>query len=197
MPHDTIDPVPVACEAVLALQSYIARRTTFTDPAILSVTQITAGTTHNVIPDEVELLGTIRTLSEKTRMETQAGFERIVSKVAEAHGATAETRIDEGYPPTLNDPRAVSLVRQVAAELFGDGAYLEIPTPIMGAEDFAYVLQKAPGAMAILGVAPPDGDPFARAPIHNARMMVDEAVLPRGVAMHCAFATRFLERGWE
>ena len=197
MPHDALDPVPVACEAVLALQTYIARRTTFTDPAILSVTKISAGTAHNVIPDEVELLGTMRALSDKSRAATGEAFARIVGKVAEAHGATAEVRIDEGYPPTVNDPRAVSLVRSIAVELFGDDGYFEIPAPIMGAEDFSYVLQRVPGAMAILGVAPADGDPSARAPIHNARMMVDESVLPRGVAMHCAFATRFLGGGWE
>jgi amidohydrolase len=196
MPHDAVDPVPIACEAVLALQSYIARRTTFTDPAILSVTKIAGGTAHNVIPDEVELLGTMRTLSDKSRTATREAFERIVGKVAEAHGASAETRIDEGYPPTLNDLRAVELIRNIATDLFGETGYFDIPAPIMGAEDFSYVLQKVPGAMAILGVAPPDGDPFARAPIHNAKMTVDETVLSRGVAMHCAFATRFLEAGW-
>ena len=197
MPHDAIDPVPVACEAVLALQSYIARRTTFTDPAILSVTKIAAGSAHNVIPDEVELLGTMRTLSDKVRAATREAFERIVTKVAEAHGATAETRIEEGYPPTVNDPRAVALVRDLATEQFGEAAYYEIPAPIMGAEDFSYVLQKVPGAMAILGVAPLDGNPFDRPPIHNSQMLVEESVLPHGVAMHCAFAARFLERGWE
>ena len=197
MPHQGIDPVPIACEAVLALQSYIARRTTFTDPAVLSITRIAGGSAHNVIPDEVELLGTMRTLSPGTRTATREAFERIVAKVAEAHGATAEARVDEGYPPTLNDPRAVALVRDIASEQFGEAGYLEIPAPIMGAEDFSYVLQQVPGAMAILGVAPPGGDPFARAPIHNAKMMVDEAMLPRGVAMHCAFAVRFLERGWD
>ena len=197
MPHQAIDPVPIACEAVLALQSYIARRTTFTDPAVLSITRIAGGTAHNVIPDEVELLGTMRTLTTGTRTATREAFERIVAKVAEAHGATAETRVDEGYPPTLNDPRAVALVRVIATEEFGEAGYFDIPAPIMGAEDFSYVLQKVPGAMAILGVAPPDGDPFARAPIHNARMLIDEAMLPRGVAMHCAFAARFLERGWD
>ena len=197
MPHQGIDPVPIACEAVLALQSYIARRTTFTDPAVLSITRIAGGSAHNVIPDEVELLGTMRTLSPGTRTATREAFERIVAKVAEAHGATAEARVDEGYPPTLNDPRAVALVRDIASEQFGEAGYFEIPAPIMGAEDFSYVLQLVPGAMAILGVAPPGGDPFARAPIHNAKMMVDEAMLPRGVAMHCAFAVRFLERGWD
>ena len=196
MPHDAVDPLPVACEAVLALQTYIARRTTFTDPVILSITRIAAGSTHNVIPDSVDLLGTLRTLSEAQRSHARAAFDRVLTKVAEAHGCTAAIDIEPGYPPTLNDPRAVALIRACATDLFGEGAYHTIPAPIMGGEDFAYVLQKLPGAMAILGVAPADGDPFARPPIHNARMMVNEAVLPRGVALHCAFATRFLEGGW-
>jgi amidohydrolase len=197
MPHDAIDPVPIACEAVLALQSYIARQTTFSDPAILSVTKIAAGTTHNVIPDDVELMGTMRTLSDKARKSVGEAFERIVTKVAEAHGATAGAWIEEGYPPTINDPRAVALIREIAVDQFGEDSYLDMPAPIMGAEDFSYVLQKVPGAMAFLGVAPPDGDAAARAPLHNPGMMVDEAALPRGVAMHCAFASRFLEKGWS
>ena len=197
MPHDARDPVPVACEIVLALQAWIARRTTFTDPAILSVTQIHGGTTHNVIPDQVRLSGTLRTLSEKSRTDARAAIERIMTGIAQAHECTAEVTIDAGYPPTLNDPRAVALVRACATDLFGPQSYRDIPAPIMGGEDFAFVLQKLPGAMAILGVAPPEGDPSARAPIHNAKMHVEEAHLARGVALHCAFATRFLEQGWN
>ena len=197
MPHDARDPIPVACEAVLALQSYIARRTTFTDPAILSITQIHAGSTHNVIPDSVTLGGTLRTLSESTRGAALAAFERIVSNVAEAHDCAGETHFDQGYPATMNDPRAVALIRSITADLFGASAYHAIPAPIMGGEDFSYVLQKIPGAMAILGVAGPDGDPATQAPIHNARMHVEESHLARGVALHCAFATRFLEQGWR
>ncbi len=196
MPHDAIDPLPVACEAVLALQTYIARRTTFTDPAILSITQISGGSTHNVIPDSVSLLGTLRTLSEEQRKASRAAIEQVLTHVAQAHGCSVVVDIEPGYPPTINDPRAVALIRACATDLFGEAAYHSIPAPIMGGEDFAYVLQKLPGAMAILGVAPPGGDPTARPPIHNARMMVDEAMLPRGVALHCAFATRFLAAGW-
>ena len=198
MPHDAIDPVPIACEAVLALQAHVARRTTFTDPVVLSITKIAGGTAHNVIPDEVELLGTMRTLSDKARDRDARSVRAHRHRGSPKRMAPPpRCAIDEGYPPTVNDPRAVALIRALATEQFGDGAYVEVPAPIMGAEDFSYVLQKVPGAMAILGVAPPDGDPFARAPIHNAKMLVDEAVLPRGVAMHCAFAMRFLERGWD
>ena len=197
MPHDVIDPVPIACEAVLALQSWIARRVAVSDPAVLSITRIAGGETHNVIPDCVELMGTLRTLSPSQRAAGREAFERIVRGVAATHEAVAETSIEEGYPPTLNDPRAVAMIEELTTGMFGEGAYHTVPAPIMGGEDFSYVLQKIPGAMAILGVAPPGGNPFERPPIHNARMIVNEDVLARGVALHCAFATRFLERGWD
>lgn len=196
MPHEAIDPVPIACEIVLALQSFIARRTTFTDPAILSITQIAGGNTNNVIPEEVELLGTLRTVAEATRSRCSEAFEHIVRLVAEAHGAEGRSLVDTGYPVTTNDNRASTLVRELAKSLFGDDAYENLAAPIMGGEDFAYVLQKIPGAMAFLGVCPPDADPASRAPIHNCHMNVHEQWLDRGVAMHCAFATRFLARGW-
>jgi hippurate hydrolase len=196
MPHDAVDPLPVACEAVLALQTHVARATSFTDPAILSITRIAAGSTHNVIPDSVELLGTLRTLSPERRQASRVAFAHILAHVAQAHGCTAEVAIEDGYPPTMNDPRAVAMIEAIVSERFGAEAYHSIPAPIMGGEDFAYVLEKIPGAMAILGVAPPDGDASRRPPIHNAAMLIDEAVIPRGVALHCAFAARFLERGW-
>lgn len=197
MPYDTIDPLPVACEAVLAAQTFIARRAPFFDPAVLSVTSIHAGSAYNIVPDTVELKGTLRTLSDERRMAGRAAFERIVSQVAAAHECTADVRIDEGYPATRNDPRAVALVERIAADLFGADAYSEMPTAIMGGEDFAYVLQKIPGAMAFLGVTPPGEDAAGRAPLHNSRMTIHEDWLQRGVALHCAFATRFLASGWD
>ena len=192
MPHDAIDPIPAAAEVVLALQSEVARTTPVTDPVVLSITCINAGTTHNVLPDAVELLGTLRTLSPESRARSRATFERICIHVAAAHRCMAEVEIETGYPPTVNDPRAVALVREIAGSDFH-----ELPASNMGGEDFSYVLEKVPGAMAFLGVAPKGEDPSACAPLHNPGMMIDEAVLPTGVALHCAFATRFLERGWE
>ena len=84
------------------------------------------------------------------------------------------------------------MVRDIAGD-----AFLELPASNMGGEDFSYVLEKVPGAMAFLGVAPEGEDAKGRAPLHNAAMMIDESVLPQGVALHCAFATRFLEKGWS
>ena len=193
MPHDALDPVPVAAEIILALQSEVARRTPVTtDPIVLSITKVSAGTTHNVLPGEVDLLGTLRTLSPAGRARGRAAFERICTHVALAHGCTAEVEIEQGYPATINDPRAVALVRELAGD-----AYIEAPAPSMGGEDFAYVLERIAGCMAFLGVAPHDGDPLARAPLHNPAMMVDEAAMPCGVALHCAFATTFLNQGFS
>jgi amidohydrolase len=193
MPHDCLDPIPIACEIVGALSSYIARSVPVTDPAVLSITKFHAGTAHNIVPQSVELLGTMRTLSEKRRSEVRAAFVRIVEGIAAAHGATAEARIEPGYPVTVNDARATALVRD-CAEAMG-GAWAEMP-PMMGAEDFSYVLQQVPGAMSFIGVAPPGTDPATNPPLHNTRMTIDEGVMARGIALHCAVATRFLENGF-
>lgn len=198
MPYEAVDPIPVACQAVTALQTHIARRIAFFDPAILTITQIHAGTAYNVIPECVELKGTLRTLSDGVRAKGKAAFEKIVTDVAASADCTAEIRIDQGYPACRNDPRAVELAASVARDLFGDDAFVEMPSPIMGGEDFAYVLQKVPGCMAFVGVAPPDAEePGSRPGLHHAKMTIHEEWLTRGVALHCAFATRFLARGWE
>ncbi len=196
MPHDSLDPIPVACEIVMALQAHVARTVPVTDPAVLSITKINAGTAHNIVPGCAELLGTLRTLSEPTRRRLHDSFRRIVEHIAAAHGLTAEASVTEGYPVTLNDTRAVDLARRCAQGLGADDPWIELDAPIMGAEDFAYVLREIPGAMAFLGVAPEGTDPATNPPLHNTRMTIDEPVMAKGVALHCAFAERFLTNGF-
>jgi hippurate hydrolase len=196
MPHDCIDPIPIACEIVMALQAHVARAVSVNDPAVLSITKFNAGSGHNIVPQAVELLGTMRTLSESTRVALRAAYVRIVEGIAAAHGAVAEARIEPGYPVTVNDERAVAVMRDCARDLGGEGGWAVMP-PMMGAEDFSYVLRKVPGAMAFIGVAPPGTDPATNPPLHNTRMTIDEAVMAKGIAMHCAVATRFLANGWE
>lgn len=194
MPHDAVDPIPAACAVVAALQVMVAREVPVADPAVLTVTQIHAGSSHNIIPGEVRLMGTLRTLSERVRVQARAGFRRVVEGVAAAHGCTAETQIDEGYPVTMCDPRATALMAEIAG---GMGGWEAMPAPMMGGEDFSYVLREVPGAMAFIGVAPEGSDPRTNPPLHNTRMMIEESAMARGVAMHCALAMRFLERGWS
>jgi amidohydrolase len=191
MPHECVDPIPVACAIVTALQSHVARRVPVADPAVLTITQFHAGSAHNIIPGEVQLMGTLRTLSDTTRESMRAAFHRIAQGIAAAHGCTADTRIEEGYPVTMNDARATALIRGLAGD-----AWSAMPAPMMGGEDFAYVLREVPGAMAFVGVAPAGSDPRTNPPLHNTRMTIDEAVMARGIAMHCALAERFLENGF-
>jgi amidohydrolase len=196
MPHDTRDPVPVACEIVMALQTMVTRRFKATEAVVVTVTQIDAGTAHNIIPDKALLKGTIRTLSPDARQEIWSAIRTLAENIAQAHECDADVAITEGFPPTVNDPRAVALAEAVATWL-PHGEYLHLPAPIMGAEDFSYVLEKVPGMMAFLGVAASGADLKRCCGIHSSRMMVDETVLPRGAAFLAGCATRFLELGWD
>lgn len=197
MPHENLDPIPVACEIVMALQSHIARTVPVTDPAVLSITKVTAGSAHNIIPDQATLLGTLRTLSHERRESVQAAFARIVEHVAAAHNMVGEASIDEGYPVTLNDDRALALARECAETLGGQAGWQELPSPIMGAEDFSYVLREIPGAMVFLGAGIEGADPASNPPLHNTRMQIDESVFGKGVALHCMMAERFLSKGLD
>ena len=194
MPHDALDPVPVAAEIILALQSEVARRTPVTDPIVLSITKVSAG--HD--PQCPARRGrparhAAHPVARGARSAGRAAFERICTHVAAAHGCTAEVAIEQGYPPTVNDPRAVALVRDASPATPSSSCR----APNMGGEDFSYVLEQVPGAMAFLGVAPPgDGRRRAARRCTIRAMMIDEAALPTGVALHCAFATRFLAKGW-
>ena len=192
MPHDALDPVPIACEIVLALQTMVTRRTSVFDPAVISVPQIEAGGADNVIPETVKLWGTIRTLSERTRKLVHEAIEGLVHGIAAAHGAEAELEIRQGFPVTVCDGRVVDLVELAARTLFGDQGWIRMPNPVMGAEDFAYVLQKVPGAMAWLGAAGPDADLRHCCALHSNHMVIDEQVMARGIAMHCAMAEAML-----
>ncbi|HEX4196548.1 MAG TPA: M20 family metallopeptidase [Caulobacteraceae bacterium] len=192
MPHETIDPVPIAAEIVLALQTLVSRKTPPNESAVVTVGKILSGTTDNVIPETAMMIGTLRTLDERIRTLIHEGVERVATHVALAHGASAEVEVTSGFPVTVCDGRIVALAERTAIELFGEAAWRTMPTPMMGAEDFAYVLQKLPGAMAFLGAVPEGGDYHSCCGLHSNRMVLDERVMARGVAMHCAMAEAFL-----
>ena len=196
MPHDTRDPVPVACEIVLALQTMVTRRFNAHEAMIVTVTQLEAANAHNIIPGRALLKGTIRTLSPERRQEVWGAIRTLAENIAQAHECDADVTITQGFPPTVNDARAVALAEAVATSL-PHGDFMNLPAPIMGAEDFSYVLEKVPGMMAFLGVAQSGADWRHCCSIHSSRMMVDESVLPRGTAFLAGCATRFLEGGWD
>jgi hippurate hydrolase len=197
MPHDAIDPVPIACEIVLAIQSWVTRRVAVTDPAVVTIGKVEAGTTDNVIPETAFLLGTIRTLSPTTRRAVQSGLKQLAEGIAAAHGASAAVEFEQGFPPTLCDSRAVDFARATVEEIFGPEAWITMPAPVMGAEDFSYVLEKVPGAMMFLGASESGSDWRSCCGLHSNRMVIDEGVMARGAALHAAIAERFLTRGLE
>ena len=187
MPHDAIDPIPVACEIVSALQAMITRRVPAFDPAVLTVTRIQTGTAFNVIPEVAVCDGTMRAVSDASRARVMEGLREVAEHIAAAHRCTAVVEmVDNGYPVTVNDAGAAERTLATATALLGDANVLAMPTPVMGAEDWSYVLQQVPGSMAFLGVARSD-DPNP-APNHSNRMMVDEPAMVHGVALHAAMA---------
>ncbi len=196
MPHQTLDPVPVACEIVTALSAMVTRRFNAHDPVVVTIASIQAGSAHNVIADRVLMKGTMRSLSQGHRAALKDAIELLVVGIAGAHGLTADVKIIDGFPVTICDARAVDFGEAVTRDLLGAEAFMRLPDPIMGAEDFAYVLEKAPGAMFFLGVAQ-EGDDWAHCcGIHSTRMMVDESVLPTGAALLAALGEQFLAKGF-
>jgi amidohydrolase len=191
-PHDCLDPIPIACEIVQALQTLVTRRVHVFDPAVVTVSKIEAGTTRNVIPDSASLLGTIRTVSEATRERVLDGVRRVAEGVAAAHGAEVDVELIRGYPVTVNDADFAGFVLDTARQLLGPEAVHASAHPIMASEDFSYVLQRVPGAIANLSTRPADGPAF---PNHSTRMLVNESALATGVAMHVAVALGFLSAG--
>jgi hippurate hydrolase len=155
---------------------------------VVTVAHIEAGSTNNVIPGTAFLEGTIRTLSPERRADVVASVRRVATHIGAAHDIEVVFEHEEGYPVTVNDPRAAAAVLDAARELLGDRASTLSPAPLMGAEDFSYVLQRVPGAMAWLGACPPGLDP-ATAPANHSNLVVfDEEPLPAGVALYAKMA---------
>lgn len=196
MPHDCLDPVPAAAAIVGAVQAMVTRRFDAASAVIVTVSQIHAGTAHNVIADDAVVAGTIRTLTAENRAKAHDLIQEVAASTAAAYGVSATCEIQHGFPVTVCDKRAVELGAKVARDIGGEAAWRDLPNAIMGAEDFSYVLEKVPGAMFFLGVAPEGDDWSACCAIHSPRMHVDEKALPMGSATLAGCALEFLEAGW-
>ena len=191
-PFRTLDPIPVACEIVQALQMMITRRIETFDPAVVTITKLIAGTTTNVIPETAKIEGTIRAVSEKTRNKVHDSIRRVAEGIAATYEMQASVEIKLGYPVTVNDAPSVDFALDVAESLLGEGKAVHMPSPIMGAEDFSYVLNQIPGAMVFLGGTPEGLNPATAPPNHSNRVMFDEASMAHGVALYSSLALRTL-----
>ena len=193
-PHDALDPVPAAAAMVGALQTALTRRVDAQHAAVLTIAKIVAGTTNNVIPETAVMEGTLRTLSEPVRALLHDEIRRVWRHTARAYGCSAAVEIEPGYPVTVNDEAAARRITEVAGAVLGRNRVAAMPAPIMGAEDFSYVLQKVPGALAFLGACPPRVDPATAPPNHSNRVVFDESAMVAGAAVYAALAVDALRR---
>ncbi len=187
-PHDCVDPIPPAAAMVGGFQTILTRELDPSQSAVLTVGHITAGTTTNIIPPSAFLEGTIRTFDEDVRATIHAGVHRVASTTAESHRCSCTTNIISGYPVTRNNPEQAELTGEVTRALLGAEGFLTMPDPAFAAEDFSYVLNEVPGAMAMLGVCPDDVSPADAEPNHSNLMRVNESALYYGVGLYAAMA---------
>jgi amidohydrolase len=185
-PHEVIDPIHIAGHVILALHGIVSRRLHPVEPAVVSIGSIHAGQAENVIPEQVELSGTIRYLRLEVRERISSEIERAFG-IARTLGGDYALRFEHGGGPMINDAGVAALIREVGTELLGDDHVLP-PRAEMGAEDFGAFTELAPGAMFQLGCRI-KGDERR---IHNPRFDVDEGCLPIGVAILTETALRLL-----
>ena len=179
IPQLAIDPVVIASQIVLAVQTIISRSTDPVDKALISITKINGGTAYNVIDDSVKLGGTIRTFKPETRSFFEKKLKEISSGIAKANGAEAEVdfHLTNKYPPTINSKKESVFAANVAKKVFGDSQVDTDIDPSMGGEDFSYLLEKKPGAYLYIG----QGDDNHKAHLHTTKYDFNDNLLPVGV----------------
>lgn len=183
MPHETCDPVVAACGIGQAIQTIASRNHYALDDLVVSLTQIHTGTVDNVIPDSAYMNGTVRTFDPKVQDMVERRLGEIVTGQAASYGVTAELRYERGYPATINDTKKTAQAAEVAIEISGEDKVVADAGREMGAEDFAYMLEKRPGAYLFLGQG--DG-----AGLHHPEYNFNDEVAPVGAS----FFARLVER---
>jgi hippurate hydrolase len=186
MPHKTVDPAIALAETAMSLQGVISREVDPHAAAVLSVTQIHVGTTHNVIAERGWLGGTVRALDEAARATTEKAFQRIVRGVAAARGVDVEIDYQRRYPVLINDAGAASRADEAVRDVLGDENIGRTFPPLLAAEDFAFMTQVVPGAYFLLGQGRGPDSPMVHDPAYD----FDDALLP--VAASCL--ARLVER---
>ncbi len=177
-PETGIDSVVIAANLVTTLQSIVSRRIGAIEAAVVTVTQIHGGDTWNVVPEQVVMRGTVRTLDAGIQDRVEAAMKEVCTGIAQAHGATIDLRYMRGYPGVINTPEETDAAAAAAARLVGGEQVMTDIKPAMGSEDFAFMLQKRPGAYICIGAGETDSDP----PLHNPYYDFNDAILPLGAA---------------
>lgn len=183
-PHLSVDPVYVASQFVVAVQQIVSRNIDPIEPAVVTIGAIHGGTTHNVIPSRVQLMGTVRAFDAGVRAKMAERIERVLRGICESSGATYAFEYLWRYPVTSNDAEQTRYVRALAERVAGPERVADVPK-LMGAEDFSFFAERVPACFFTIGS---NGGPDSAWPHHHARFDIDESALPTGVRMMIALA---------
>jgi len=186
MPHQAVDTILAAAQTIVNMQSVISRSVDPLKPAVLSFGTINGGTVYNIIPAEVSLSGTVRTLEPEVKELIETRLRAVAAETAQTFGAEVSVDYIPGFPPVVNHPRMVDLVLEVVRNTLGEDRIQEID-PVMGGEDFAYYLEQIPGAFLFFGMG--TGCPY---PHHHPRFDMDEAALPEAAELMTRIALEYL-----
>jgi len=189
-PHLSCDPVIGGAQLITAIQSIVSRNTDPSQGLVVSVTQVQAGTATNVIPEEIKIAGTIRALNEENRQLAMNRLEELVQNICLAHGLRGEIIFGDGYPIMRNHEPVSRFVEEVAAEMLGEDKVI-IRQPKFGSEDFAYFLERCPGAGYELGCS--NEVKGITHMLHTPQFDMDEDVLPLGVELYLRLIQRYFE----
>lgn len=191
-PWTGIDPIAVSAQIIQGLQHIISRQTQLTkEAAVISIGKISGGVRSNIIPEEVEMIGTIRTLDTEMQKKIHADIRRTATKIAESVGAVAEVTIEEGYPVTYNDPELTATMLSTIQSTAGK-ENVHLIDARTGAEDFSFFAQEVPGLFLFLGGMPKGMDPAEAAPHHTPDFFIDDSGLDLGVKLLCNLTVDYM-----
>jgi len=195
MPWAGVDPIVVSAQVVLGLQTIISRQVDLTkEPAVLTIGTIHGGLRENIIPESVEMRGTIRTFDEEMRDDVHERVTYLAQAIARGSRAGCEVCIKKNYPVTVNDPALTEAMRPTLARVAGPNRLALVPK-VTGSEDFSFFQRVVPGLFIFLGVTPEDKDVSKAAPNHSPRFFVDERCLVTGVRALAHLAADYLQHG--
>lgn len=188
-PHNTIDPIPIAAQIISSLQNIVSRRIDPLESAVISVGMIEAGKTHNVIPDQVELKATVRSLKKEIREKLPQYIESVIKNTCQIYGAEYELDYIFGYPAVINDPQMTNIIKTAAQKILGPEKVREKEKAEMGGEDFSYFGREVPAVFYYLGIAP-QGEIVNH---HQSDFKFNDTVLKTGVAVMAQAALDFFK----
>lgn len=191
LPHQTVDAIATSAQVVTNLQHIVSRNTDPLESVVLSITKFAGGTAMNIIPDAVEIAGTVRLLNAELRPVIQDSMERVIKGITDAHGATYQFTYNEASDPVVNEPVVTQVIEETACELFGEEAVVRVK-PNMGGEDFSYFLNEAPGTYFFTGSG--NRELETDYPHHHPRFDIDESALEMGVKMFVQSTFKLLQR---